>query len=449
MLIRRALFLLILAVLVFVPARAGAAGIANLAAEKPLQNPIVPAAIGPVGIGIKIANETGLYEVSPAVAYNSTRSEYLVVWYDDRSQNDDIWGQRLTKAGLPIGLRFPIASTAGIDRRFPRLAFNMFSDQYLVVWEQSSSLGSSVCGRRVAGDGLVLDTYDIVFEGIGEPTYSVYTPAVASTTSNKYLVVWSELWHASSYTTINGQVVLNTGDFSGGRIPISPGSGLSPATIPDLAYNPLKNEYLVVWQQKDPTELGSISDVWGRIVTGDGGFTTPGKIPIALYNKSVEYPAIAYLPVQPDGQYFVAWALYYKDTAGGTPDHDIVGRTFSSAGAGLSGDLYISNNYEIDETMPAIVGNAARGQYLVTWKQVFYFYGFPFYFIGGRLVAPSGSLVGEPFNMGGVFANHPRVAAGPLGDFLTVVDDTPLFIPDVGIYGQLAGNRTYVPLMKK
>ncbi len=447
MYIRRALILLMMAIVIIAPASVGIAANPGQAVEKPLDNALIPNSIGLVGLGIQIANETGQYEVSPAAAYNSTRSEYLVAWYNDRPQNDDIWGQRLTKEGITIGLPFPIASTVGIDRRYPRLAFNVFSDQYLVVWEQHDSLGSSICGRRVAGDGLILDTNDIVFESQGEPTSSVFTPVVASTTSNKYLVVWSETWNASNFTTIYGQVVLNTGDYYGGRVTINSGSGLSSVTVPDLAYNSLKNEYLVVWQQLDQTDSGPLSDVWGRIVTGNGEFTTPAKIPIALYNKSVELPAIACLPVQPDGQYFVAWALHYKDTSGGTPDHDIVGRTFSYKGVGQSGDLYISNNYELDETMPDVVANAARGQYFVTWRQVTIL-NLPFTLIGGRLVAPSGSFASEPFSLGGLFANHPQAAAGPLGDFLTVFEDMP-FVADFGVYGQLSGNRAYVPLIKK
>lgn len=68
--------------------------------------------------------------------------------------------------------------------------------------------------------------------------------------------------------------------------------------------------------------------------------------------------------------------------------------------------------------------------------------------ITGRLVTTSGSLADDPIYLTGMVSDHPRLATGWLGDFMTVYDDTPL-TPDSGIYGQLIGNLNYLPWLGK
>jgi hypothetical protein len=68
--------------------------------------------------------------------------------------------------------------------------------------------------------------------------------------------------------------------------------------------------------------------------------------------------------------------------------------------------------------------------------------------IEGRFISTTGSLLDDPINLSGLVADHPSVTRGPVGDFLTVFDDTPL-TTDSGIYGQLVGSRVYIPLAKR
>src|SRR5215210_2383451 len=45
----------------------------------------------------------------PAMVYNTTSGEYLVVWYDARTgTRADIYGQRVSSSGALVGGNFPI-----------------------------------------------------------------------------------------------------------------------------------------------------------------------------------------------------------------------------------------------------------------------------------------------------------------------------------------------------
>lgn len=411
-------------------------------AGKPAAGEAASAGIGPVGNNFLISNESPLVEVNPVVAYNSTRSEYLVVWYNDRPANDDIRARRVAKDGRLLGGPFYIsAGGAGIDRRYPAIAYDVKADQYLVVWEhQDSGYGYSIRGRRVSGTGQVLDASDIVIRSAGGNTFTPARPTVAyAYTSDKYLVVWEETWHPLPISTsIYGQKVLVTGALEGGHIVVSQDPGGSPRTQADLAYNPGRNEYLVAWQQLDI--LGP--DIYARRVTGDGVPLFPEET--WIYSAPVigisSAPAVAALPVLPDGVYLVVWEDYGTST-----DSDIAGRTVESDGTPFAG-LCIACTI-VDETAPAVAGSQSLGRWLITWKQLPN-PSFTFANIMAGSVSPADYIISSIINLGGFVADHPGVAAGPNGDFLVVFDDSPL-TPDRGIYGQLVGDRVYIPLVRR
>ena len=55
-----------------------------------------------IGYNFVIRNDSET-EQRPAVAYNSDRQEYLVVWYNDRPGCDDLRAQRVSKEGALVG----------------------------------------------------------------------------------------------------------------------------------------------------------------------------------------------------------------------------------------------------------------------------------------------------------------------------------------------------------
>ena len=440
---RRVLFIILtlIALSVTVDSNHSAMG-SHQSADKPMADEFISAINRRVGNNFLISNESPLVEVNPSVAYNSTRSEYLAVWYNDRPGNDDIRAQRIAKDGRLLGGPFYIsAAGAGIDRRYPDVVYNVKGDQYFIVWEhQESSYGYSIHGRRVSGTGLVLDANDIVIRSAGANLYTPAKPAIAyAYTSDKYLVVWEETWHPMPISTsVYGQKVLATGALEGNIIPISEDAGGHFRTNPDLAYNIGRNEYLVAWEQLDPDP--NLIDIDIRRVTGEGLPLFPVSTTIAYFTVLSTAPAVAALPVSPDGQYLVVWELHYSPT-----DWDIIGSLVSPDGMPQpTFDIATTN---VNETAPAVTGSQSRGQYLVIWKQL----PNPSLIltnIQGRLISTAGSLLDDPINIGGLVADQPSVVGGPTGDFLTVFDDIPL-AADSGIYGQLVGNRVYIPLAKK
>jgi len=94
----------------------------------------------------------------PAVAFDGVN--YMVVWHKTgASTQDDIYGARVTKEGVVLDLEGFIICDAPMNQNYPTIAFNGIN--YLVVWYdwRSNNVAGygSAYGARLSPDGTVLD----------------------------------------------------------------------------------------------------------------------------------------------------------------------------------------------------------------------------------------------------------------------------------------------------
>jgi hypothetical protein len=101
------------------------------------------------GIVFRISSGDGS-EQNPAVAYNNGEDEYLVVWQDNRSGCEDIYGQRVGSDDSLRGDECPI-STVEDDQEYPDVAYNSQNSEYMVVWqdERNGEDNDDIYGQRV------------------------------------------------------------------------------------------------------------------------------------------------------------------------------------------------------------------------------------------------------------------------------------------------------------
>src|SRR5919197_6698163 len=152
--------------------------------------------------------------VDPAVAYDATNNEYLVVWQGDDDTTplvDDeleIFGQRLNAAtGAEVGTNDFRISDMGPNGSTlyraaePAVAYNSQGNGYLVAWDGDDNTFPldddefEIFGQRLsAATGAEVGTNDLRLSDIGDagPEFDASTPAVAyNSINNEYLVVWS------------------------------------------------------------------------------------------------------------------------------------------------------------------------------------------------------------------------------------------------------------------
>ncbi len=333
--------------------------------------------------------------LNPAVAYNSTANEYLVVWSgsDGIVGKYEIWGQRVNAAtGAQIGADFQIGSmgpgsSPDYDANTPDVAYNSANDEYLVVWSGDHYTNGEfeIWARRVSADGtLPGSTARVsVMGGTYNPDYDATDPAVAyNSTANQYLIVWEgddtsgslannefEIWGQRVDANLGG---VGSNDFRISDVGTD-GDADRDALDPAVAYNSTNNQYLVVWEGDD-IEDGTY-DVLGQRLAATGSAVGANDFYLSHPSggSNTEYdalnPAVAY--DQANNEYLVVW----QDDELGVAEFEIWGQQVNAATGGpVGGDTRLSDmgtdgNADFDAQTPALAySGPINNQYLIAWS---------------------------------------------------------------------------------
>jgi len=227
-------------------------------------------------------------EFAPAVAYNSTSNQYLVVWGDDRNYATgdwDIYGQRVAANGDLVGTNRRLSGkSASSQEKNPAVAYNSTRNQYLVVWEDFRNQATrewDIYGQRVAANGNRIRP-DFRISGNAATSDEGYAAVVYNPANNQYVVVWDDFRNqATRGWDIYGQRVAANGNLVGTNRRISGKNTTSHEVIPAVAYNPTGNQYLVVWEDFR-NQATRERDIYGQRVAANGnragtGFRISGK----------------------------------------------------------------------------------------------------------------------------------------------------------------------------
>jgi len=216
--------------------------------------------------------DLGYAGLSPAIAYGRLQDQYLAVWTGDDVVVDehDVYGQRIdAENGAPLGAMFLVSDLSGGDNlynaREAALAYDDSRDQFLVVWAGSSTtagMGANeleIWGQRVsAADGALLGgTIRVSAMGAdGDASRSAFHPDVAyNRVDGEFLVVWHGDDADDNVVEVYGQRInASTGALVGAtgfaisQMGSNPADGAYRGQHAAVAYDRENSSYLVVWE---------------------------------------------------------------------------------------------------------------------------------------------------------------------------------------------------------
>ena len=145
---------------------------------------------------------------------------------------------------------------------------------------------------------------------------------------------------------------------------------------PAVAYNPLHDEYLVVWENEWP---GGSHDIYAQRVAGDG--TLLSWFAVAAVGNDRVQPDVAYDPTH--DRYLVVWSYDYF---GDGSDFDVYGRFIPWSGPDAGLTEFSICPWTSSESRPRIALGEGAGEFMVVWMSTG-----PPSTIGGRRVLADGS----------------------------------------------------------
>jgi hypothetical protein len=142
--------------------------------------------------------------------------------------------------------------------------------------------------------------------------------------------------------------------------------------VPNVAYNPDKNEFFVVWEVKklsldEPGIIGS--GLVGRFINADGTFAGPA-FTVVDEPRIQHWPSLVY--VQDEQKYFISWTDSRDDgLPPGDPWYfsqkmDIYASWFDDTGLPLGDEIALCD-CEGMQTSGVVAYNPAEKRFLVTW----------------------------------------------------------------------------------
>jgi hypothetical protein len=353
----------------------------------------------------------------PAVAYNASNNEYLVVWHgNDNTAGQanfeyEIYGQRINAAtGVEVGFNdFRISDmgpdgNAGYGAFAPAVAYNGVNNEYLVVWHGDDNTAPllndeiEIFGQRLdAATGAEVGANDFRISDMGpnyDISYAAFRPAVAyNGTNNEYLVVWQG---DDDYTSglvnhereifvqrLDGATGMEVGDHNSRISDVGfYGDLTSEASNPAVAYNGAANEYLVVWQGDDRIQFGTTFfheyEIYGQRLSatgaevGENDFRISDMGPNADTNFRALNPAVAYSGV--NNEYLVVWEGNDNTAPLAANEYEIFGQRLRGA-TGLEvgandfrlSDMGPDGDTRFGAAFPAVAANGAANEYLAIW----------------------------------------------------------------------------------
>jgi hypothetical protein len=299
---------------------------------------------------------------NPTVAYNQKHDEYLVVYYYFKN----LYAQRVNSRGELVGNEMTIASHANYEY-YPTLAYDLNRDRYLVVWQRDSGAGTyDIYGRFIPWNGPIggLGAFPI-----DSTTNDTRYPKIAyGLAQDEFMVVWTRITGGWPEYEIDGVRVKADGS---GILAIPDAHVASSATEnrhnPDITYNLARNEYFVVY---DDSYLSGDhdDDILGVIMAGNGTKLFGGEFDITFWDDDEFKPAVAACRAGiPDkGQYLVAWVSLYE-----VNPTTLEPRVYARY---IDGDSNLANVYMIDNVVGSFpysdIDIACRWgvQYLMVWE---------------------------------------------------------------------------------
>lgn len=343
------------------------------------------------------------YQYTPSCAMDSA-GNFVVVWYDSRLGDQNIYGQRYSSAGTSLGGNFRIDQSASLENNYsPRVSMN--ENYYVVVWENESIDNTlNIYKRRYYNNGTPVENEIKVndLEGIANQT----NPNTDMNTSGNVVVAWRDERYPRG---IYFQRLDALGNTLGGNVHIGMGYSPDVAVSEDSSffityYNP----NIIQYQKIRP----SGDSVGSPIIISD---TTSGL----RYNPRID--------IDSDNNAVVAW---YDSRAG---NYDIYAQKVNAAGDTVGDNFRVNDDPGTAIQYTPDVAISPSGIIFITW----YDNRNGNYDIYGQIYASDGTPDGSNFRIdaGGTSAQYyPDAGALPDGNFIVAWQDYRF---PAGIYAQV------------
>jgi hypothetical protein len=242
---------------------------------------------GALGVNTKVNDDAGTADqIAPSILIDIT-GNFVIVWHDFRSDDWDIYFQRYTSTGGPIGVNTKVNDDAGTNFQFyPTISMDA-TGNFVIVWQDFRNINWDIYFQRFTSTGAALGTNIKVNDDAGSMHQKV--PSISMEGVGDFVIVWLDDRYGQTDHDIIGQRYFSNGSPNGGNYLIvanGPNNGVaSPVVFAD-------NSSIIFSWQDDRRSEGW--DIYAKIVNWNWNGVTAvideGNINPTEFSLSQNYP---------------------------------------------------------------------------------------------------------------------------------------------------------------
>ena len=221
-----------------------------------------------LGVNTKVNDDAGNAEqVSPSISMD-VAGNFVIVWHDFRNANWDIYFQRFTSTGTTLGVNTKVNDDASTDFQiYPTISMDV-TGNFIVVWQDFRNVNWDIYFQRFTSTGAPLGANTKVNDDAGSMHQKL--PSISMDGAGNIVIVWQDDRYGQTNHDIFGQRYFSNGNPDGANYRIvadGPNNGeISPVVCSD------NSSIIFSWQ--DNRRLNDW-DIYAKIVNWNwNGVTT-------------------------------------------------------------------------------------------------------------------------------------------------------------------------------
>ena len=196
-----------------------------------------------LGVNTKVNDDTtAASQEHPSIAMDAA-GDFVIVWDDNRNNNYDIYYQRYTSTGAALGVNTKVNDDAGTAKQWdPSISIDA-AGNFVVVWIDERNVNRDIYYQRYTSTGAALGVNTLVNDDAS--TADQISPSILTDITGNFIIVWHDFRNAN--WDIYFQRYTDTGVPLGANIKVNDDSSTEFQMYPTISMD-VTGYFIVVWQ---------------------------------------------------------------------------------------------------------------------------------------------------------------------------------------------------------
>jgi YD repeat-containing protein len=305
----------------------------------------------PVGTNFKVNDDpTGNSQLYPSLAMDNAGNS-VICWHDDRDGNRDIYAQRYSAAGTPLGTNFKVNDDAGLMPQSRSAVAVDNSGNFVICWQDDRDFNTDIYAQRYDAEGNALGPN---FRVDDDPLTSLQSvPQIAMNGTGSFIICWQD--DRNTDIDVYAQRYDEAGAPQGTNFRVNDDPGAHMQNLSSVAMNNAGGS-VICWRDSRDGEHNIYVQMYNAAGTPVGtNFPVEDEV-----GASTQYNPAAAMDIS--GDFVICW----YDSRDGDPD--IYAQQYNASGGALGANLMINDDAPgIIQTAPAIAMDN-EGNFVICWQ---------------------------------------------------------------------------------